>query len=74
MDSKITYSIQTGGAMEMAIIGSLDENSEVGLNNALKELESSCVVDFSETTNVNSCGVRAWIQFLQKAEQKAKIS
>jgi ABC-type transporter Mla MlaB component len=60
--------------MELAVIGSLDESSEVSLNNALSELKSSCVVDFSQTKNVNSCGVRAWIQFLQKAEKKAKIS
>jgi len=60
--------------MEMSIAGSLDENSEVILNNALSEMRTSCVIDFSKTNNVNSCGVRAWIQFLQKAEEKAKIS
>ena len=74
MDSKIKYSVHADGSMELAVIGSLDESSEVFLNNALSELKSSCVVDFSQTNNVNSCGVRAWIQFLQKAEEKATIS
>ncbi len=73
MASKITFSVQPDGKMEMSISGSLDENSEVFLNNALSEMQTSCVIDFSGTSNVNSCGVRAWIQFLQKAEQKAKI-
>ncbi len=73
MASNITYTIHHDGNMEMAINGSLDENSEVFLTKALTEMKSSCLIDFSGTTNINSCGVRAWIQFLQKAEQKAEI-
>lgn len=54
-------------------VGPINEESEVALGNALAGLGSKVRIDFSNVEYVNSCGVRAWINFLRELERNRQV-
>ncbi len=53
--------------------GPINEESEVHFTNLLTTLGKNVCVDFSKVSTVNSCGVRAWINFLRNLEKDRAI-
>ncbi|MCB9228445.1 MAG: hypothetical protein H6618_02450 [Deltaproteobacteria bacterium] len=54
--------------------GEINEDAEVSLAELPKHLESTCVFNMKHVTSINSCGVRAWINFLREAEKSRNIT
>jgi anti-anti-sigma regulatory factor len=53
--------------------GPINEDSELHLAPLVKNLGPSCVFNFRQVAFVNSCGVRAWINFMREVEKKREI-
>ena len=72
---ELSYEIKKVSKEETLLLsGSLDEDSEVILPNLLSKLSKKvCVINFRNIQTVNSCGVRAWINFLRELELKASV-
>ncbi len=69
MDFRIT--VKDGGWKQIAIMGAINEDSELALKNILADLAgvSKITFNFAQTTTINSLGVRAWVQFLRSVEE-----
>lgn len=72
---ELTYEIKTKSNQDTLFLnGSLDEDSEVILPTLIKKLARKiCVINFRGIETVNSCGVRAWINFLRELESSTKV-
>ena len=55
------------------IVGAIDEEAEVHLMPHIASLRSQVAVNFRQVTNVNSCGVRAWINFMRELSKGRQI-
>lgn len=55
------------------LIGSIDEDAEIQLNHAKNKLGSKIIFNFRDVTMINSCGVRAWINFLREVQANRQI-
>lgn len=53
--------------------GPINEDTEVHLTPMISSLGPNVVINFKNVAYVNSCGVRAWINFLREAEKNRKI-
>jgi hypothetical protein len=62
------------GVDRMRYIGPINEESEVQLGLMLSKLGTQVEIDFSGTEYVNSCGVRAWINFMRELEKGRTVS
>ncbi len=54
-------------------VGPINEESEVHLGNAIGNLGPTVKIDFAKVEYVNSCGVRAWINFLRELERDRQV-
>ena len=59
----------------IAFKGAINEDSEVQFKELHEKIGNSkeCIFNFSEVTNINSLGVRAWVNFLRSLEGGKKI-
>ena len=60
---------QQSGTEHIFYTGPINEDSELHLNSLLKQVGQNCVFNFRNVTMVNSCGVRAWINFMREFEK-----
>ena len=64
---------QEGGFDHIHYNGPINEDAEVHLTGLLNQVGPNCVFNFRDVTMVNSCGVRAWINFMREFEKGRKI-
>ena len=64
---------QKNGADEVVYNGPINEDAEVHLSPLVKQLGGHCVFNFKNVEFINSCGVRAWINFMREAEKGRTI-
>jgi anti-anti-sigma regulatory factor len=70
----VTIQISKGKEWDhLSYIGPINEDAEVELNSLSDQVGPKCVINFKQVTFVNSCGVRAWINFLRDFEQGREI-
>jgi anti-anti-sigma regulatory factor len=70
----ITLSIEKRGEWEQLIYqGPINEDTEVHLMPTLQQLGSNVIFNFRKVEYVNSCGVRAWINYLREVEKGRRI-
>jgi hypothetical protein len=66
----ITSQISSNGEWEkLSLFGMINEDAEVHLPKLLQTLGAKVIVNFANVSNVNSCGVRAWITFMRDLEK-----
>ncbi|MDD9952195.1 MAG: hypothetical protein OXT67_11595 [Zetaproteobacteria bacterium] len=53
--------------------GDIDEEAEIVLSSLPSQLSGQCIFDLKDIQSVNSCGVRAWINFMRAAEKNSKL-
>ena len=53
--------------------GEINEDAEVSLAGLHEQIGRQCVFNMKNISAINSCGVRAWINFLREAEQSREI-
>lgn len=71
---EITFNIEQQGDWEkVGIVGPVNEDAEVHFAKLASNLSAKCIFNFQKVTYVNSCGVRAWINFLREIEQTREI-
>lgn len=51
-------------------MGDINEDSEISLANLVDQVVKDSVFNLKDVTSINSCGVRAWINFLREVEKK----
>ena len=54
--------------------GHVNEDAEVTLAKLREEISKSCVFNMKDIQSINSCGVRAWINFLREVERDRSIT
>ena len=54
-------------------VGPINEEAEVHLAQLLPKIGESCEINFSQVEYVNSCGVRAWINFMRDLEKDRTV-
>ena len=54
-------------------VGPINEEAEVHLAGLSGKVGSRCVINFEKVEYVNSCGVRAWINFMREFEKDRKV-
>lgn len=70
----ITLNIEKKGNWEQVIYsGPINEDTEIHLTPFVQQLGSNVIFNFRKVEYVNSCGVRAWINFLRDVEKGRKI-
>lgn len=72
MDGKIQFEQKQGWDV-MRYIGPINEEAEVHLAQALPRLSSKLIINFKQVASINSCGVRAWINFMREAGKGREI-
>ena len=69
MTAGISYRIENDNDLrKVTLTGEITEDADFGPLIAQKC--SSMVVDLSEITRINSCGVREWIEFVRASNEK----
>lgn len=69
-----TFQVETKDDWEkIRIVGSITEDAEVPLGNLRTKISSKVIFNFRQVSLVNSCGVRAWINFLRDIEKDREI-
>lgn len=70
----ITLHLEKRGDWEQLIYaGPINEDTEVHLMPLIKQLGPNVIFNFRKVEFVNSCGVRAWINFLREVEKGRKV-
>ncbi len=70
----ITLHIEKKGQWEQLMYaGPINEDTEVHLKPMITSLGPNVIFNFRKVEYVNSCGVRAWINFLREVEKNRKI-
>lgn len=70
----ITLHVEKNGQWEQLIYaGPINEDTEVHLKPMITSLGPNVIVNFRKVEYVNSCGVRAWINFLREAEKGRSV-
>lgn len=70
----ITLNIEKKGVWEQLMyVGPINEDTEVHLKPIVNQLGPNVIFNFRKVEYVNSCGVRAWINFLREVEKNRKI-
>lgn len=57
----------------LSYAGPINEDSEVHLAPMIKSLSTNVIINFRNVEYVNSCGVRAWINFIREAEKGRQL-
>lgn len=55
-------------------LGPINEEAEVHLATLLENVGKKCIIDFQNVAYINSCGVRAWINFMREFEKGRSIA
>jgi anti-anti-sigma regulatory factor len=70
----ITIQIEKHGDWDhVTYVGPINEDAEVHLGSVPGKLGSKVLINFKQVQFVNSCGVRAWINFLRELEKGREI-
>jgi len=70
----LTVQISKNAEWEKAsLIGAINEDAEVHLGSLLTNLGKKVIINFGQVSNVNSCGVRAWINFVRDLQKDRKL-
>jgi anti-anti-sigma regulatory factor len=70
----ITLHIEKKGNWEQLLYaGPINEDTEVHLMPLIAQLGPNVIFNFRKVEYVNSCGVRAWINFLREVEKNRKV-
>ncbi len=74
MEFRITQTENNSKMVDLS--GPINEDAELTLKGILDELTDSAKVtfNFTESTSINSLGVRAWVQFLRSASEGRTVS
>lgn len=64
---------KVGDWEKLTYVGPINEDSELHLAPLVSRLGKQVIFNFKDVSYVNSCGVRAWINFLRDAEQDRKV-
>jgi anti-anti-sigma regulatory factor len=71
---EMTFTIEKKGDRDKVnFVGDINEDAEVHLNGIVGSLGSKVTFNLRGVTSVNSCGVRAWINFMREAEKNRDI-
>ncbi|MEZ4742253.1 MAG: hypothetical protein R3B45_07385 [Bdellovibrionota bacterium] len=71
---EMTFTVEkVEGRDKVNFVGDLNEDSEIQLNNLAGSLGSKLIFNLRGITSVNSCGVRAWINFMRTAEKGREV-
>ena len=57
----------------LSVQGPITEDAEVHLTPLVSALSSNVIINFRNVDYVNSCGVRAWINFMREVEKDRQI-
>jgi len=70
----ITLNIEKKGQWEqLSYAGPINEDAELHLMPLVTSLGPNVIMNFRKVEFVNSCGVRAWINFLREVEKNRKV-
>lgn len=70
----ITIQIDKRGDWEqVSFIGAINEDAEIQFTQLPSRLGANVIFNFKRVSNVNSCGVRAWITFLREAQKGRNV-
>lgn len=70
----ITIQIDKKGDWEhVSYVGPINEDAEVHFAALVQKLSPNVIFNFKQVEYVNSCGVRAWINFLRDVEKGRKV-
>ncbi len=61
------------GSETVALAGQINEDAEVTLAELKDKISHDCTFNMKEVTSINSCGVRAWINFIRDVEKSKKV-
>ncbi|MFK7824936.1 MAG: hypothetical protein AB8G05_12310 [Oligoflexales bacterium] len=53
--------------------GHINEDAEIALAGLKDQINRNCVFNLKEIKSINSCGVRAWINFIREADKNRTI-
>ena len=65
--------VKKGDWEHVGFIGPINEDAEIQFASLVKQLSPNLIFNFKQVEYVNSCGVRAWINFLRDVEKGRKI-
>ena len=72
---EITFTIENKGDFDQVnFAGDINEDAEIHLTKLLDTLKDKVVFNLRAISSVNSCGVRAWINFIREAEQNRTLT
>lgn len=64
---------QKNGFDNVAYTGPISEEAEVHLARILESIGKKVIINFRQVEYVNSCGVRAWINFMRDLEKGREV-
>lgn len=71
---QLNLQIENQGEWELVkIVGPINEDAEVTLTSYTNQLGKNLIFNFQQVSTINSCGVRAWINFLRVLENGRNI-
>lgn len=70
----LTYNIETDQDHDIITFnGHINEDAEVALAGLKDHISRNCIFNLKEIKSINSCGVRAWINFIREADKNKEI-
>lgn len=70
----LTYRIEAAGDREKVVFsGNINEDAEVVLATLASQLKDKLLFNLKNVENINSCGVRAWVNFMRAAKSKSIV-
>ncbi|NRA45295.1 MAG: hypothetical protein HRU09_10105 [Oligoflexales bacterium] len=70
----LTYRIDTEEDVDIiSFNGHINEDAEIALAGLKEQLNKDCVFNLKEIKSINSCGVRAWINFIRDVDKSRTI-
>lgn len=71
---ELTYKLEDHGSFDrISLSGNINEDAEVVLEQMQSSVTKDTVFNFGGVKMVNSCGVRAWINFLREVSGNKKL-
>lgn len=64
---------QSGDWERVEYSGPINEDAETHLVSLAKKLGPKCIINFRKVEFVNSCGVRAWVNFMRDLGKSRKV-
>lgn len=65
---------QRNGIDHITYVGPINEESEVHLARLVEKAGSKCIINLRNVEYVNSCGVRAWVNFMREFEKNRTVA